>query len=79
MTQPAMTQSPRTLAEIAEALGATVEGDGSLTVRRAVHPSEAEGPEDLALAMDKDLLALLSGSKAVAAVVAERSESDLDP
>ncbi len=74
MTQPHPTQIPRTLAEIAEALGATVEGDGSILVRRAVHPSEAEGPEDLALAMDKDLLALLPGSKAVAAVVAEGVE-----
>ncbi|MBK1836438.1 UDP-3-O-(3-hydroxymyristoyl)glucosamine N-acyltransferase [Azospirillum sp. YIM B02556] len=69
-----MTQAPRTLNQIAEALGAAVEGDGSLMIRRAVHPSEAEGPEDLALAMDKDLLALLPGSQAVAAVVAEGVE-----
>jgi len=62
------------LAEIAAALDAYVEGDSTLVIRRAVHPSEAEGPEDLALAMDKDLLALLPGSKAVAAVVAEGAE-----
>ncbi len=62
------------LAEIAAALDAHVEGDSTLVIRRAVHPSEAEGPEDLALAMDKELLALLPGSKAVAAVVAEGAE-----
>ncbi|SMH52852.1 UDP-3-O-(3-hydroxymyristoyl)glucosamine N-acyltransferase [Azospirillum agricola] len=62
------------LSEIAAALDAHVEGDASLVIRRAVHPSEAEGPEDLALAMDKELLALLPGSKAVAAVVAEGAE-----
>ncbi|PWC34231.1 UDP-3-O-(3-hydroxymyristoyl)glucosamine N-acyltransferase [Azospirillum sp. TSO35-2] len=73
MTQ-ALTQAPLTLSEIAAALGAQVEGDGSLVIRRAVHPSEATGPGDLALAMDKELLALLPGSKAVAAVVAEGAE-----
>lgn len=62
------------LSEIAAALDARVEGDDSLVIRRAVHPSEAEGPADLALAMDRDLLALLSGSKAVAAVVADGAE-----
>lgn len=62
------------LSEIAAALDARVEGDESLVIRRAVHPSEAEGPEDLALAMDKELLALLPGSKAVAVVVAEGAE-----
>ncbi|CAO3417751.1 UDP-3-O-(3-hydroxymyristoyl)glucosamine N-acyltransferase [Azospirillum doebereinerae] len=62
------------LSEIAAALDARVEGDETIMIRRAVHPSEAEGPEDLALAMDKDLLALLPGSKAVAVVVAEGAE-----
>ncbi|MBP2300235.1 UDP-3-O-(3-hydroxymyristoyl)glucosamine N-acyltransferase [Azospirillum picis] len=69
-----MTTPSLTLSAIAEALGAAIEGDGSITVRRAVHPSEAEGPGDLALAMDRDLLALLPGSKAVAAVVSEGME-----
>ncbi|WP_448189274.1 UDP-3-O-(3-hydroxymyristoyl)glucosamine N-acyltransferase [Azospirillum sp. sgz301742] len=59
------------LAEIAAALDARVEGDGSIEIARAVHPSEAEGPGDLALAMDKELLALLPGTKARAAVLAE--------
>ncbi|WP_207456981.1 UDP-3-O-(3-hydroxymyristoyl)glucosamine N-acyltransferase [Azospirillum sp. SYSU D00513] len=62
------------LSEIAAALDARVEGDGSIEILRAVHPSEAEGPGDLALAMDKALLALLPGSKARAAVVAEGAE-----
>lgn len=62
------------LSEIAAALDAQVEGDASIEIRRAAHPSEAEGPEDLALAMDKDLLALLPGCKAVAAVVSEGAE-----
>ncbi|HYH18920.1 MAG TPA: UDP-3-O-(3-hydroxymyristoyl)glucosamine N-acyltransferase [Azospirillum sp.] len=65
-----MTQ-PMTLSEIAAALDARVEGDGSIVVTRAVHPSDAEGPGDLALAMDKDLLALLPGTRARAAVLAE--------
>lgn len=59
------------LSAIAAALNARVEGDGDLEITRAVHPSEAEGPGDLALAMDKKLLPALRGSKAAAAVVAE--------
>ncbi|WP_431860443.1 UDP-3-O-(3-hydroxymyristoyl)glucosamine N-acyltransferase [Azospirillum sp.] len=62
------------LAEIAAALDARVEGDGSIEIARAVHPSEAEGPGDLALAMDKELLALLPGTRARAAVLAEGAE-----
>lgn len=62
------------LSEIAAALNARIEGDGNFDVTRAAHPAEAEGPEDLALAMDKDLLDLLPGSKAKAAVVAEGAE-----
>ncbi len=59
------------LSEIAAALDARIEGDGSIEISRAVHPTEAEGPGDLALAMDKELLALLPGAKAQAAVLAE--------
>ncbi|NYZ13441.1 UDP-3-O-(3-hydroxymyristoyl)glucosamine N-acyltransferase [Azospirillum sp. RWY-5-1] len=59
------------LADIAAALDARLEGDGSLEITRAVHPSEATGPGDLALAMDKDLLVLLPDSPARAAVVAD--------
>lgn len=62
------------LSEVADALGATLHGDGSLTIVRAVHPSEAGTAEDLALAMDPALLALLPESRARAAVVREGAE-----
>ncbi|ALJ36136.1 UDP-3-O-(3-hydroxymyristoyl)glucosamine N-acyltransferase [Azospirillum brasilense] len=71
---PVSPAAPVTLAEIAAALGAVLEGDGTLQISRAVHPSEAEGPEDLALAMDKGLTELLTNGKAVAAVIAEGAE-----
>jgi len=71
---PVSPAAPVTLAEIAAALGAALEGDGTLRIARAVHPSEAEGPEDLALAMEKGMTDLLAGGKAVAAVVAEGVE-----
>ena len=62
------------LADIAATLNARLEGDGSLDIRRAVHPAEAEGDGDLALAMDKKLLPALASGKAVAAVVLEEAE-----
>jgi UDP-3-O-[3-hydroxymyristoyl] glucosamine N-acyltransferase len=62
------------LLEIAEALGSRCEGDGSLDIVRAAHPAEVEGPGDLALAMEKDLLALVPGSAAIAAVIADGAE-----
>ncbi|TWA71402.1 UDP-3-O-[3-hydroxymyristoyl] glucosamine N-acyltransferase [Azospirillum brasilense] len=71
---PVSPAAPVTLAEIAAALGAALEGDGTLQISRAVHPSEAEGPEDLALAMEKGLTELLANGRAVAAVIAEGAE-----
>lgn len=62
------------LSEIAAALDADLIGDGSIEVERAVHPAEAESAADLALAMDKALLAALDAGKARAAVVAEGAE-----
>jgi len=62
------------LSEIAQALGARLVGDGSLEILRPVHPEDAEAPEDLALAMERTTLALLPGSPARAAVVAEGAE-----
>ncbi|WP_035694008.1 UDP-3-O-(3-hydroxymyristoyl)glucosamine N-acyltransferase [Azospirillum halopraeferens] len=62
------------LSEIAAALDARCEGDGTIEIHRAVHPAEAEGDGDLALAMDKDLVGLLAGTRARAAVVAEGAE-----
>lgn len=37
---PVSPAAPVTLAEIAAALGAALEGDGTLQISRAVHPSE---------------------------------------
>ncbi len=62
------------LSEIAAALGARLVGDGSLEIRRPVHPKDAEAPEDLALAMERSTLALLEQSSAHAAIVAEGAE-----
>lgn len=58
------------LSDIAEALNARVVGDGTVEIARVVHPSEARGEGDLAAAMDRSLLPLLSGGKAKAAVLA---------
>jgi len=57
------------LSEIAEAIDARIEGDGDLEITRVVHPAEAEGPGDLALATDKALIPLLADSKAGAVMV----------
>ena len=56
------------LAAIAETLGGTVSGDADLDVTRLVHPADARGPGDLAVAVTKDAFADL-GPPAVAAVV----------
>lgn len=69
-----VTATPVTLSEIAAALGAELHGDGTIRIARAVHPAEAEGPEDLALAMEKGLASALAEGKAVAAVLAEGAE-----
>jgi UDP-3-O-[3-hydroxymyristoyl] glucosamine N-acyltransferase len=62
------------LSEIAAALDGDLVGDGSIDVTRPVHPSEAESGTDLALAMEKDLVAALADSRSRAAVVAEGAE-----
>lgn len=56
------------LSEIASVLGGKVRGDASLDVTRLVHPADAEGPSDLALAVTKDAFGALT-APAVAAVV----------
>ncbi|HZH26395.1 MAG TPA: UDP-3-O-(3-hydroxymyristoyl)glucosamine N-acyltransferase [Azospirillaceae bacterium] len=58
------------LKELAARIGGTLTGDGEIEVVRPVHPSDAVGQTDLAMAMQPDLLALLPASKARAAVVA---------
>lgn len=57
-----------TVAEIAGALGARVEGDAGLAVRRAAEPAAA-GPDDLALAMDPKYAPGLAEGKARAAIL----------
>lgn len=72
---PAGTLSAVTLSDVAAAIGGRLEGDGSILIRRAVHPAESEGPEDLALAMEKGMAEVLAAGKAVAAVLAEGVEA----
>ncbi len=63
--------APYTLAEIAAALGAAVEGDDSLTVQRLMHPLEASRPDDLIFVMAPELAARLGESPVRSAVLAE--------
>ncbi|KPQ07542.1 MAG: UDP-3-O-[3-hydroxymyristoyl] glucosamine N-acyltransferase LpxD [Rhodobacteraceae bacterium HLUCCA12] len=56
------------LAEIADALGARLEGDGDLPITGAAEPGMA-GPCDLALAMDPKYAAGLDGGQARAAIL----------
>jgi UDP-3-O-[3-hydroxymyristoyl] glucosamine N-acyltransferase len=56
--------------DIAQALGAQLDGDGEMDVARLVHPSQAEGPADLALATSPQAAAALMQTKASAVVVA---------
>jgi UDP-3-O-[3-hydroxymyristoyl] glucosamine N-acyltransferase len=59
----------RKLSDIAKALSATVAGDGAVEVLRLVHPADAEGAGDLAIALTKEALGALAGTKAKAVVV----------
>jgi UDP-3-O-[3-hydroxymyristoyl] glucosamine N-acyltransferase len=56
--------------DIAQALGAPLDGDGDIAVKRLVHPSQAEGASDLALATSPQAAAALAQTKASAVVVA---------
>ena len=58
-----------TLNEIAKVLGAEVVGDGARPALRLVHPADAEGATDLALALSDEAVAALAGTNAGAAVV----------
>jgi UDP-3-O-[3-hydroxymyristoyl] glucosamine N-acyltransferase len=55
--------------DIAKALSARLEGDGTIDIVRLVHPARAEGPSDLAIAMSAEATAALPHSKAGAVVV----------
>jgi UDP-3-O-[3-hydroxymyristoyl] glucosamine N-acyltransferase len=56
--------------DIAEALGAKLDGDGEIAIDRLVHPARAERPSDLAIAMSPQAAAALAQTKAQAVLVA---------
>ena len=62
------------LGEVANAVGGAVVGDPDVDVERPVDPRYAEGPADLAVAIDGEAFKALEGSKACYAVVAEGRE-----
>ncbi len=66
--------APYAFSEIAETLGANVQGDGSLNVTRLMHPLEANRPDDLIFIMDPGLAARLNESPVRCAVLAEGIE-----
>jgi UDP-3-O-[3-hydroxymyristoyl] glucosamine N-acyltransferase len=58
--------------DIAQALAGRLDGDGAIEIDRLVHPSRAERPSDLALAVSGDAVAALAHSKAQAVVVSAK-------
>lgn len=56
--------------DVATALGARLDGDGTIALKRLVHPRAAAGAEDLALAISDEASAALPGSKAETVIVA---------
>lgn len=52
------------VSDIARALSAEVAGDGELDIERIVHPADATGRTDLAVALTKETLAALAGCAA---------------
>jgi len=63
----------RTLAEIAEATGLTLVGDGALTIERLAAPERA-GPADLAVALDRKYGDALAAAPCRAAVIWEGAD-----
>jgi len=59
--------------DVAAALSAQVLGDGSLAIERLVHPSAADKPSDLAVAMSGEAFSALATSKAQVAIITEKS------
>ena len=55
--------------DIAQALGAGLDGDGAIEVDRLVHPDRADRPSDLAIAMSAEAAGALARSKARAVVI----------
>jgi UDP-3-O-[3-hydroxymyristoyl] glucosamine N-acyltransferase len=64
----------KTLSELAAAVAGELTGDGNLPITRAVHPADATGATDLAVAMDKRYVSALADTKAVAAIVTIEAE-----
>jgi UDP-3-O-[3-hydroxymyristoyl] glucosamine N-acyltransferase len=62
------------LQDIARALSAPIIGDDSLLVERIVHPADARGPMDLAVAISDDSFAALNGCRAEAVVISAKSQ-----
>jgi UDP-3-O-[3-hydroxymyristoyl] glucosamine N-acyltransferase len=67
------------LKEIAGALAASITGDETLEIDRIVHPADAEGPRDLAIALTDEAFGLLGSSRAAAAVVPAKSQAAAEP
>jgi UDP-3-O-[3-hydroxymyristoyl] glucosamine N-acyltransferase len=59
------------LAAIAKALSGELSGDADLEIRRIVHPGDATGSHDLALALTSEAVAALDDCRAGAAVVSD--------
>ncbi len=57
------------LSDIASALSAKVSGDGGLDIRRIVHPADAAGGGDLAIALSQEAQAHLAGTPAGAVLI----------
>ena len=62
-----------TVAEIAAALGATIEGKGDLRVRGLVHPDMAS-PDDLVMASSPDFLKRIVPGSARAGLLAQGAD-----
>ena len=62
----------RTLRDLADALGASLVGDGSFRVRQVVHPAAARMASDLALAIEPGAYVALATTAAGAAIVTEK-------
>jgi UDP-3-O-[3-hydroxymyristoyl] glucosamine N-acyltransferase len=58
------------LSDIAQRLPAKLIGDAALDIRRVVHPLDANGPGDLAVALSKEAAAINGGSTASAVLIA---------
>lgn len=66
------------LRAIAEALSAQVSGDDTLEIERIVHPADAHGRGDLALAVSPEAIEALARSKAEAVVLPAKATAPVD-